>query len=148
MEVLAAIESKKKKAAAKNTTVEAESKKRRGATSTRALAKKRKRTSALVIVPTASSAASAGIASAEMEGVQSSSTPWREMWATSGGDSGSRGTPTHSTLGAASGAEQPEASAANPTPNILGGLYSSSEEGGEDTLWRDPVSPLLPATTP
>jgi hypothetical protein len=110
-------------------------------------ARKKKRTGALLIAPTASSAASLGVSSAEMEGVQSSSAPSKEMQATGGGDSGSRGATARSALGAASGAEQPEASAANPMPDIFDGPYSSSEEGVEVILQRDPTSPMIAAST-
>jgi len=129
------------RAAPKNPTAEAESKKRKGVTSTQAPAKKKKKTGALVIAPAASSAASAGAASANTDGAQSSSAPSREMRAPSGGDSGSRGSPVRYLLGAAGSAEQPEASAANPMPDIFGGLYSSSEEGELDILRREAASP-------
>jgi len=151
-EVTASIDKKKKKTSAKNVTAEAESKKRKGAAGTQAPAKKKK-SSVLVIALAMSSADSAGASSAGSEDAQSSSAP-RDARVASGGGSGAvavppsslHGTaggaglketdvaPACSPQGAASGAEQPEASAANPMPNILGGLCSSSEEGMEAVL--------------
>ena len=49
---------------------------------------------------------------------------------------------------AASVAEQPEASAADPIPDIFGGLYSSSEEGAEAVLQHAPSSPAVVAPSP
>ena len=52
--------------------------------------------------------------------------------------------------GAASVAEQPEASAADPMPDIFGRLYSSSEDGAEAALRRAPSIPAVvaPSSTP
>jgi len=168
-EVLASIE-KKKKAFTKNVTAEAESKKRKGAAVTQALAKKKKKTGALVIAAAASSAGSAGVASAGSEDVQSSSVPSVDMRVTSGEDRGSPRAPVCPVSGVVSGAgcpgasaalartshgavsvgEQPEASAADPMPNILGGLYSSSEDGVEAALRRAPsiFAVVAPSSAP
>ena len=52
--------------------------------------------------------------------------------------------------GATSGAEQPEVSVANPMPNILGGMSSSSEGGVEANLRRASPAPAsaLPPSAP
>ena len=51
---------------------------------------------------------------------------------------------------ASSVAEQPEASAADPMPDIFGGLYSSSEDGAEVALQHAPSFPAVvaPSFTP
>ena len=164
-EVLASID-KKKKASAKNVTAEAESKKRKGAAVAQAPAKKKKKkTGALVIAAATSSAGSAGVAFAGSEDVQSSSVPSVDVRVASSKDHGSPRAPVRPVSGAVSGAgrleasaapacslhgatsvaEQPEASAADPMPDIFGGLYSSSEEGTEVALQHAPSSPAVVA---
>ncbi|XP_066342119.1 actin cytoskeleton-regulatory complex protein PAN1-like [Miscanthus floridulus] len=162
------IDKKKKKAFAKNVTAEAESKKRKGASVARALVKKKKKSGALVIAPAASSVGSAGVASTGSEDVQSSSVPSVHVRVTSGEDRSSPGAPVCPVSGAVSGAgraeasaalartlhgatsvaEQPEASVADPMPDIFGGLYSSSEEGTEAILQHAPLSPAVVAPSP
>ena len=160
VEVLASIDKKKKMAFAKNVTAEAESKKRKGAVVARAPAKKKK-SGALLIAPAMSSAGSAGVASAGSEDVQSSSVPSVDVRVMSGEDHGSPGAPVCPVSGAgrseasaalacslhgvASVAEQPEASAADPMPDIFGGLYSSSEDGAEVALQHAPSFPIVVA---
>ena len=108
----------------------------------------------MVIAPATSSIGSAGVASTGSEDVQSSSVPSVDVRVTSEEDRGSPRAPVRPVSGAVSGggrseasaapacslhgaasvAEQPEASAADPMPDIFGGLYSSSEEGAEAVL--------------
>ena len=167
-EVLASIDKKKKKAFAKNVTAEAESKKRKGASVARAPAKKKKKSGALVIAPAVSSAGSAGVASAGSEDVQSSSVPSVDVRVASREDRGSpvalvcpvsgavSGTghpeasaaPARSSHGAMSVGEQPEGSAVEPMPDILGGLCSSSEEDTEAVLRHAPSSPAVVVPSP
>ena len=53
-----------------------------------------------------------------------------------------------SSHGAVSVGEQPEGSATEPMPDILGGLCSSSEEGAEAILRHAPSSPTIVAPSP
>ena len=114
-----------------------------------------------MIAPAASSAGSAGVASTDSEDVQSSSVPSRGVSSSPGASvrplrSATGGAkrleasaaPACSLHGAASSAEQPEASAANPMPDIFGGLYSGSEEGAKVVLLRAPSPPAVAASPP
>jgi len=111
-----------------------------------------------LITPTMSSAGSAGVASAGSEDVESSSVPSADTRVVSGGDRGSPVTlvcptsvamsgagcpetgvvPACSSHGATSVGEWPEDSAAEPMPDVLGGLCSSSKEDTEAVSRRVP----------
>ncbi|XP_066389611.1 uncharacterized protein [Miscanthus floridulus] len=167
-EVLASIEKKKKKAYAKNVTAEAESKKRKGAVGSRAPMKKKKKSGAPLIALALSSTGSVGAASAGSEDVESSSAPSTDARVASGGDRGSPIAPVCPTSGAMSGAgrpetgvvpmrsshgatsidEQPDDSAVEPMPDVLGGLCSSFEEDTEAIPRHVPSSPATATPLP
>jgi hypothetical protein len=130
--VLTMIEENKKKAVAKNATAVAKAKKRKGARASRAIAKKLKVSTVVEtsVASTAPSTSDSAWVSASAENVSS-------------GSSGRALTPlvvetkklaALEDIGGGQGAEvvdQPEPSAANPMPCVLGG-DSSSSEGVED----------------
>ena len=64
------------------------------------------------------------------------------------GRPGASAAPARSSHGAVSVGEQPEGSTAEPMPDILGGLCSSSEEGMEAALRHAPSSPAVVAPSP
>ena len=103
-EVLASIDKKKKRISTKNVTAESESKKRRNVAVARAPPKKKKKVGALVVAPAASSSGSAGVASADSEGAQSSSVPSRDVQVAGGGGGVSPAALVRPLLGAVSSA--------------------------------------------
>ena len=121
-----------------------------------------------MIVPAMSSTGSAGVASAGSEDVESSSVPSADarvasredrgspialVCPVSGAVSGARrpkasAAPARSSHGAMSVGEQPEGSAVEPMPDILGRLCSSSKEDTEAVLRHAPSSPTVVAPSP